>query len=101
MTGDHVESDGTRRGRPVVSPLPPEVPTPPKPPTFHVWVNLGRQASMDAPEYPGLVLGWRRAAGGWEAFVTYVVPSPESDSVISTWLDARRLKPVSQSHQTD
>lgn len=87
--------DGTRRGRPVVSPLPAEVPVPTKPPVFHVWVNLGRQASLDAPEYPGLVLAWRRGVDYWEAFVVYVVPRPDaSDTAISTWVAATCLKPV-------
>ena len=78
-----------------MSPLPAEVSTPAKPPVFHVWVNLGRQASHDAPEYPGLVLAWRRGIDYWEAFVIYVVPGPDArDTAVSTWVAATCLKPV-------
>lgn len=78
-----------------MSPMPSEVSTPAKPPVFHVWVNLGRQASMEAPEYPGLVLAWRRGVSDWEAYVTYVVPRPDGpDTAISTWVAATCLKPV-------
>ena len=78
-----------------MSPLPPEVPTPTKPPIFHVWVNLGRQASQDTPEYPGLVLAWRRGIDEWEAQVIYVVPQPNAaDTAIIKWVAATCLKPV-------
>jgi hypothetical protein len=90
-----LNADGTRSGRPLLSPLPPEVATPAKPPVFHVWVNLGRQASHDAPEYPGLVLAWRRGIDDWEAYVVYVVPQQNSpDTAVSKWVAANQLKPV-------
>jgi hypothetical protein len=78
-----------------MSPLPSEVATPAKPPVFHVWVNLGRQASLDTPEYPGLVLAWRRGIDYWEAFVIYVIPRSDApDTAVSTWVAATCLKPV-------
>lgn len=94
MLADSVNPDGTRNGRPVTSPLPPEVDSPTAPPVFHVWVNLGTQASNDAHEYPGLVLAWRQGISYWEALVTYVVPNGSRGTVISTWVEARCLKPV-------
>lgn len=95
MPGEAINPDGTRQGRPVMSPMPSEVATPAKPPVFHVWVNQSKLASHEAPEYPGLVLAWRRGIDYWEAFVIYVVPRPDGpDSAVSTWVSATCLKPV-------
>jgi hypothetical protein len=77
-----------------MSPLEPEVGLPTTPPVFHVWVNLGNQANHESAEYPGLVLHWRQARAQWEAFTTYVVINGDHRTVISTWVEARCLKPV-------
>ncbi|MBC7559980.1 MAG: hypothetical protein H7270_11645 [Dermatophilaceae bacterium] len=88
--------DGSRTGRPIATTDPLAVETPTDPPVYHVWLNLSNLTSHPCPEYPGLVIGWRRVANGFEAQVVYVIPSREqrySDSSQIGWFPAHKLKP--------
>lgn len=71
---------------------PSPVPTPARPPVFHVFVNLSNLNRV-ATEYPGLVLGWRRGLSQWEAHVVYVTPTGEDVTAHVTWVEASRLRP--------
>lgn len=51
----------------------------------HVWVDCS-----GGFRYPGLVITWRRTAGGWEAYVAIL----QDNSVLVTWEKASDLHPV-------
>lgn len=55
----------------------------------HVWVKYGSQAS------PGVLLDWRRTAGGWEALVMYATGGGTSSvTVTQQWLPQAHVLPL-------
>ena len=58
-------------------------------PGRHCWVT-------DPPEWPGtwpgLLVEWRQAAGGWQGRVAYTVTGPHGPVLVETWLPADRLQ---------
>ena len=58
--------------------------------TRHVWVR----ASGTQPPRPGVVLGWRRARTGWQAWVVFVDESKREPMLVQRWLDAGQLSAV-------
>jgi hypothetical protein len=64
---------------------------------FHVWVKL----DLDGPRapLPGLVLDWRQAAHGWEAWVvtveTYSTGTGHASMVRQGWRPIAYLRPAS------
>ncbi len=59
-----------------------------EPPCRHVWVSMS-----DGARHPGLVVVWRRADQGWEAYVAVA----QDGAVLASWYPAVELLPVSDS----
>lgn len=59
---------------------------PPAPTVKHCWVieSSGR--------LPGLLLGWRRGAAGWEGRVVHPVHEPSGWALVEEWLPAEALE---------
>ena len=58
---------------------------PEQPRRHHVWVDCS-----GGYRNPGLVIAWRRASDGWEAYVAIL----QDSSVLVTWEKAADLHPV-------
>jgi hypothetical protein len=65
----------------------PEPPAP-APPVKHCWVN------DEHGRLPGLLLGWRRTASGFQGRVVRPVPDEDGWVVVEEWLPADRLTPA-------
>lgn len=59
----------------------------------HVWVNLSRVDRVDTG-YPGVIIDWRRTAGGWEAEVAYVTDTTDKTSLHVLWCPASQIRPA-------
>ena len=56
----------------------------------HCWVAGPPE---DPGPWPGLVLGWQQGAGGWQAWVVYLV-GDDLDVAVQGWVGAGRLTPA-------
>lgn len=67
----------------------------PRQPPFHVWVDVTN--SWGDP-HPGVLLAWRQAARGWEAWVvrasSYSTGVGLEVSVMQSWVPAHLVRPV-------
>ena len=81
-------ADRVARGSgPDAAGVPPE-PQAPALPVKHCWVN------DEHGRLPGLLLGWRRTASGYQGRVVRPVPDEDGWVVVEEWLPADRLTPA-------
>ncbi len=58
--------------------------------THHVWVRaMGKQHPR-----PGVIIAWRRRAGGWEAWVAMVDDSKLEPMLVQRWVEEKNLSAV-------
>jgi hypothetical protein len=56
----------------------------------HCWV---RDPPQVAGTWPGLLVEWRQAPGGWQGRVVFAVTGAHGATVVEAWLPAERLEP--------
>ncbi|MFL6099075.1 MAG: hypothetical protein ACJ71T_03875 [Actinomycetales bacterium] len=57
----------------------------------HCWVT--GPAEEPGP-WPGLVVHWDRADGGWRAWVVYLVGDGQAQAAVQCWVERARLTPA-------
>ena len=77
----------------------PEPPAPPRPadPAAREGRARGRHCWVQDPPgapgvWPGLLVEWRQADGGWQGRVTYAVAGPQGTVLVEAWVPAALLE---------